>query len=587
MATTQQPQQPVTACADGLTSAEHRRILGFLNQAVRPEELMVRTIPAVHAEEDPVHEDDPGAMGHDPTHVFPRAIAEQLFDFRERRFPLGFRHLDEIAILDERLVDILRRHFADALFGSWSAYPHPIPRRGPGSTDGVVHAAMLHNGKVLFITADETTLLWDPANPAATSFEDPLNQPHTMAGGYSQLCGHHVFLSDGKLLSVGGGGYGPNPLARWGYKFDPAARTWSRTTGAMSEAKWYPTAVTVGDGRVVVTCGNSAGQMDVYDEATDTFTPVTAGDTRGFPNLYPGLQVLPNHAILYTRTGWGSAGAGGAATPDSQSAYFMFTGPDSGSWQNLAPATPTTPNRAKGMSVMLLGSSAPYVRVMVLGGVDSSTNDTYEILDASVLSPASSWGTPVSFPDGQHRSLASAVLLPDGRVFVCGGIQTPNSPCTMFDPAANSWSPMANLPSIRDYHSVAMLLPSGQVMVAGWNNTSIEIFDPPYLSKGPRPTISNAPSLVHHGQSFTIESPDAGSIVKVVLVRPMAVTHQTDSEQRVLEMPYVHDHANPTNLGLTAPHGGHPHSLAPQGYYMMFAINTQGVPSVARWIYLH
>jgi hypothetical protein len=146
---------------------------------------------------------------------------------------------------------------------------------------------------------------------------------------------------------------------------------------------------------------------------------------------------------------------------------------------------------------------------------------------------------------------------------------------------------MAALPSIRDYHSVAFLLPSGQVAMAGWNNTAIEIFNPPYMYRGARPVISSAPSLVHHGQSFVIESPDADRIVKVVLVRPMAVTHQTDTEQKVLEMPYIHDHAHPTRLTLTAPHGGHPHSLAQQGYYMMFAININGVPSVAKWIYLH
>jgi len=170
---------------------------------------------------------------------------------------------------------------------------------------------------------------------------------------------------------------------------------------------------------------------------------------------------------------------------------------------------------------------------------------------------------------------------------VCGGIQRINSPCTLFNPQTNSWSAMAALPSIRDYHSVALLLPSGKVMMAGWNNTAIEIYSPPYLFRGARPVISSAPALVHHGQSFVIESPDASSIVKVVLVRPMAVTHQTDSEQKVLEMPYIHDHANPTRLTLTAPHGGHPHSLAQQGYYMMFAINNNGVPSIAKWIYLH
>ena len=587
MATVKQVEKHAREGAEEVTPAEHRRILAFLNQAVRPEDLMIKATSAPHAEGGGAREDDPDRRENGAAPVFTRGIAEKVFAFREREQPLGFRHLKELALLDRRMLEILRRHFADAVFGSWSTFPHPIPRRGPGSYDGVVHAALLHNGKVLFITADETTLLWDPANSAASSFEDPLNQPHTMPGGYSQLCGHHVFLSDGKLLSVGGGGYGPNALARWGYKFDPDANTWSRTANAMSESKWYPTAVALGDQRVLVTCGNTAGDMDIYDEATDTFAPVTAGDTRGFPNLYPGLHLLPNHAILYSRTGWGSAGAGGGASPDSQSAYFMLSGPDTGSWQNIGPATAAMPNRAKGMSVMLLSSTAPYVQVMVIGGVDVATNGTYEILDASVLSPAGNWSAPISFPDGQHRSLASAVLLPNGNVFVCGGIQTANSPCTMFDPSANMWSPMADLPSIRDYHSVALLLPSGQVMVAGWNNTTIEIFDPPYLSRGPRPTIAAAPSLVHHGESYTIESPDASSIVKVVLVRPMAVTHQTDTEQRVLEMPYVHDHVNPTRLSLTAPHGGHPHSLAPQGHYMMFAISNQGVPSIARWIYLH
>lgn len=586
MAAKQKGDKPALGNVD-LTPAEHRRILAFVNQAVRPEELMVRTIPVLHAEEVPIDEDGRRGREIDAVPVFTRGVAEKVFDFREREHPLGFWHLNQLTLLDREVLDILRVHFRDAIFGSWSSFPQPIPRRGPGSYDGVVHAALLHDGKVLFITADETTLLWDPANGAPSSFEDPLNQPHTMPGGYSQLCGHHVFLSDGKLLSVGGGGYGPNALARWGYKFDPAAKAWSRTTNAMSEAKWYPTAVALGDQRVLVTCGNRGGQMEVYDEATDTFAPVTAGDTRGFPNLYPGLHLLPSHAILYSRTGWASAGAGGGASPDGQSAYFTFSGPGTGSWQDIAPVSGATPNRAKGMSVMLLSSIPPYVRVMVLGGVDASTNGTYEILDASVLSPAAAWGAPVSFPDGQHRSLASAVLLPDGNVFVCGGIQTTNSPCAMFDPVANSWSSMADLPSIRDYHSVALLLPSGQVMVAGWNNTSIELFDPPYLSKGPRPTITAAPALVHHGESFTIESPDASSIVKMVLVRPMAVTHQTDSEQRVLELPYIHDHANPTRLGLRAPHGGHPHSLAPQGHYMMFAIDNQGVPSAARWIYLH
>ena len=272
---------------------------------------------------------------------------------------------------------------------------------------------------------------------------------------------------------------------------------------------------------------------------------------------------------------------------NDQSAYFAMTGPNVGAWNDVAPVGPGRPDRTKGMSAMLLSHTPPYVRIVVVGGADPSTNHTYETIDATALSPVANWSPPAAFPDGEHRILASVVLLPDGNAFVCGGIQRTNSPCAMFNPTANTWSPMAALPSVRDYHSVAFLLPSGQVGVAGWYSTVIEIFDPPYLYAGTRPVISAAPPLVHHGATFTIESPDAAEITRVVLVRPMAITHQTDTEQRVLEMPYIHDHAHPTTLSLVAPHGGHPHSIAPQGYYMMFAINLRGTPSVATWIYLH
>ena len=67
----------------------------------------------------------------------------------------------------------------------------------------------------------------------------------------------------------------------------------------------------------------------------------------------------------------------------------------------------------------------------------------------------------------------------------------------------------------------------------------------------------------------------------------MAITHQTDTEQRVLDMPVTHDPMNPTQLTLVAPHGGHPHAFAPKGYYMLFAVRNDGVPSEAKFIFLH
>ena len=573
-------------------SAFHRRILMFLNQAVFPEDLMHVRVMMSHAEGgighqgNPIHEDNPNAMKMKSKPILSEETAKKILEIREKEFPLGFRNLKDIFFGD---IAIDRRHFGglfdilgDETFGRWDSFPQPIPRRGPGSYDGVVHAALCHTGKVLFITADETTVLWDPSNISPSTFEDPINQPHTMVDGYSQLCGHQVFLNNGNLLCVGGGGYGPNSAAHFGWKFDPVTKSWSRSANSMSESKWYPTATVLNDDKVLVTCGNHSGNMDIYDVVSDTFSTLS-GVTRHFPNLYPGLHLLPNSTLVYSRTGWGSAGPGGTATPDNQTAFFTMTGAATGVWSDI---TSASVNRCKGMSVLLYSSTPPYIRIMVMGGVDNATNNTYEILDASVLSPLSSWGPPTPFPDGEHRSLCSAVLLPNGNVFVCGGIQRVNSPCATYNPFTDSWSAMAALPSIRDYHSVAILLPSGQVMMAGWQSTQIEIYNPPYMF-ATRPVVNPVPTLVHHGQTFTIDSPDAATITKVILMRPMAITHQTDGEQRVLEMPITHDPAHPTQVSLIAPHGGHPHAFAPKGYYLLFAVNGAGVPSTGQFIFLH
>jgi hypothetical protein len=592
-----------------LDVATHRRILAFLNDAVRSEDLMYEKVPPPNPEAD--HHDDDHHEGHSEKPKLKRKryldsqAAKRVLELRDQEYPLGFRHVDELGnrrILGDEHWDVLRFNFSSLFYGSWSVFPQLIPRRGPGGNDGVVHAALLHTGKVLFITADETTLLWNPNDTTSDTFEDPVNQPHltpNATDGYSVLCGGHSFLSDGRLLVVGGGGYGPHSKAKWGYKFDATTKRWSRTGGSMVHDRWYPTVLTLGDRRigssreVLIVCGHGGGDMEIYDETTDSFRQVS-GDTKPFPNLYPGLHLLPNSRVFYTRTGWASAGADSSeprdyvGSGDDQSANFSLTGASTGIWTDIAPVTPSMPDRTKGMSVMLLSNTAPHVRILVVGGLDPTTNNTYEIVDVTSPSTTTSWSPAAPFPDGENRSLASAVLLPDGSVLVCGGIQRNNSPCAIFYPQTNTWSAMAALPSIRDYHSVALLLPSGQVAVAGWNNTSIEIFDPPYLFRGARPVISTAedPLVVNHGENFVIESSDAPSIVKVVLVRPMAVTHQTDTEQKVLELPYVHDHANPTRLTLTAPDGGTPHSLAQQGYYMIFAVNNDGVPSVAKWVYL-
>src|SRR6266849_4339709 len=565
---------------DNLSPAHHKRILKYLNDAASPFDLM-------HVPIRPMSSEQMADMGPARASMLKQvelmnaASADAIFGLRQREFPLGFTNIKQLAQIK---IDIrkLIHWLSDFMFGSWQTLPYTIPRQGAGSVS-IVHAALLHTGKVLFLD-DGPTPIWDPTDEVNPQFEFPAANPD-----YSLTCSGHSFLSNGNLLVVGGGGFGPRAGANKGFKFDPVAKTWTKTTGDMSKVRWYPTAVTTGDGRMLAAggCDENAtlqNDIEVYDEASDSFVTIS-GATLGFPNLYPGLHLLPNNTLFYSRTGWGHAGGAPPASLDNSS-YFQFVGPTIGSW---SPISPSIINRCKGMSVMIYRNTCPHTRILVVGGCDSlggGINSAAEIIDASFLSPASAWSLTAPLPDINPRRQCDAVLLPDNNVFVAGGVNTPNSPSMLFDPLTNAWSPMADLASIRMYHSVMILLPNGKVMMSGWANfeptATIELFSPPYLFRGARPTISDAPATVNFGAQFTVGSPDAVSIARVTLVRPMAVTHQTESNQRVIELCFLHDHAHPDNLIVVAPDGGSPHAFAPKGYYMLFVLNVAGVPSVAK-----
>jgi hypothetical protein len=560
----------------------HRRVLSFLNAATTPADLVapprpIPVRPGQGEEEVPVPDDQKAEP------ILSAELSRAIFDRRESVAPLGFRHLQELfQIPDVDWGDILERllhYFGHRFYGHWE--PAGDTQRPDGTAFSVAHAAMLHTDHVLFLPQFDTseTLLWDVTDENNPHFEFPSAQPSEFL-----FCSGHSFLADGKLLAVGGGGNAAANAISSAWKFDPATRQWSdrRADGSkitMDEARWYPTAVTLGDNRVLVTCGNTLGNMEIYDPATEQFDPVSMPVVKQFPARYPGFHLLPSGVIFFSRTGWH-----GGLTPGRNAAYFTFdsAGSNSGQWTEMT-SEMTDEDRREGMSVLLLH---PSPRIMVTGGGGESAGlDSVETIDVSALSMASPWDPPVHLPES--RTHANAVLLPDGSVFICGGMPNANSPCRLHNPFTSTWHEMAALPSVKGYHSVAILLPSGKVMIAGGSNTRIDIFHPPYLYRGARPTIASAPDLVHHGQTFSIETPDAEDIVKTVLVRPMAVTHQTDTEQRVVEMPFLHDHTRPDRLVLTAPLGGYPRSLAPQGYYMLFILNRNGVPSVAHWIYLH
>jgi hypothetical protein len=554
-------------------------------------------------------------------------LARQLIEWREENALLhGFVNI-------KQLVDLIPAHVLAHLLSICGPASHgrwDPPLDIPSGYDRPVHGALVRTatgvGNVLFfgLPSGNNTFLWNPNATGPGAFSAPTNQPAD-----SLFCSGHSFLSDGKLLVVGGGGDGTvTPHHNRGWKFDPTAVMWVRTAGNgapgngdMAFSRWYPTCVTLGDepGRVLVVDGNDGiaeQKMEMYFESSDRFEPVWgpggSGDTsadRLFPQWYPGLHLLPGAEIFYTPTGWHSGGCSGpsddpAARP---SAYFTFSStspPVTGSWTNVGPIAvpPSLPgpaedaiDRVKGMAVLLLQTTYPYVQIMVVGGgEDPTSTTTYQMINLSDLDPE--WGSPLPLPGGLSRVNVNLVLLPDGTVFMSGGRDlggTNGGTCWIYDPLASAWYEMDELSNERRYHSVALLLPNGKVMVAGNECTSdrtIEVFSPPYLFKADgspavRPTITSLPDLVHHGASFAIDTPDALEIGRVVFVRPMAVTHQTDSEQRVIPLRFARTAA--TTLTATAPNGWHPHAIAPRGYYMLFILNSNGVPSEGKFIYLH
>ena len=608
----------------------HRRILRFLNAARRPEDLMappkVEKIQVIDdhvlddAIEDHVREVRVRDIGREP--LLDKELAERVFEEREKISPIyGFQHIRQLLDIkdfDFRIVPF----FGRAVYGEWEELILKNPDGTP-LVHKIEHAAVLCSGKVIMWGDPPEYFLWEPSPPPGadpemawegfpTTYLNSVGVPTI----FEPVCSGHSFLSDGKLLVCGGE---PKDTIDGAWKFDPAAEIWERTAGDMAETRWYPTVVTLGDdsGRALVASGvyNAATPplMEIYSESTDTFTPVTVTGPidKAFPQTYPGLNVLPSGAIFYTPVGFEDCGG----TPDptsfpgnsiGESSYFAFSDALTGSWNDIGANF-----RDKGMSLLFLRLEPTEPdRVMVVGGGVASDMATSQVIDISTATP--SWGAKTSM--NQARRNVNVVQLPDGSVFACGGmdeLSSPVYPCELYNPATNTWSPMDSLTLERAYHSVAVLLPDGRVMSTGGGgdcalsfNTSLEIFSPPYLfnpdgSPATRPEITSFPDpgageIVLHGSTFEIGTADPCDISRVIMVRPMAVTHQTDTEQRILQLTFTK--SGPTTLSVTAPDGrvypyggiagGHSHSIASRGYYMLFILNNSGVPSVAKFIRL-
>lgn len=517
------------------------------------------------------------------------------------------------------------------------AYGQPIPEVGCDasmtlidkgcwkkvfSSGPVVHATVLPNGHLLnwssypphgyarvwncnLVGADDKKLC-----SLSTANQDWLTETLGGPPGMNVFCSGHSLMSNGKVLVTGGTHsnpdvFGENRTATFDYTKTVVGQQPWELGATMSKGRWYPTNVALGNGGTLVASElYKEGGIDVANDipeilptpTSSQWTPLTGAGNITLP-LYPWLYYASNGKVFY----------GG---PTQQARWLSVIG--FGSWLPLT--DPTTPSPSS--TYRESGSSVMYDvdKVMISGGGPVSPVATNEVIDLALPTPAWRTVAPMSFARKHHN----LTILADGKILATGGTKGIgfNNNCErqvvyeaeMWTPPTTptglgTWSTMSKMTHNRRYHSTAVLLRDGRVMVGGSDQYpstptqchpplpfvyETEIFTPPYLidqngSLAARPRVTSVPGGgtpgvsfdISYGSQFSIGMANSTSISKVTMIRLSSVTHSFNMNQRIN---YLSVQQNGSNLLITAPASS---NVAPPGHYLMFVINSSGVPSVA------
>lgn len=451
-----------------------------------------------------------------------------------------------------------------------------------------IHMHLLPSGKVMFWDRgpehenpnwDVTPHLWDPLVPGSFA--------NTPLAAWNIFCSGHNIMADGRVF-VAGGHIHDFEGAETAGVYDLQTNAWTALPN-MNAGRWYPTTTVLPNGDVLVISGTIKKYADinpgpqiwqVNSGSWRSLSNAQMGAYPSWPDLYPYSYVAPNGKIFI-------------AGPQKTARYLDTTG--TGAWTNLANSSICY--RDYGSSVMYNDG-----KVLIVGGNPRDDCDpniprpifptaTAEVIDLNAATP--SW-RPVSSMAIGRRHL-NATLLPDGKVLITGGSSLPGHDdpaggvffAELWDPSSESFVPLASHSRYRGYHSNALLLPDARVLVAGGGHpdpiggfaeNNAEIYSPPYLFRGARPTISGAPTVVTYGQTFLVQTPEAANITNVNWVRLGSTTHAFNESQRINRLTFSQGNGG---LNVTSPASA---ALCPPGHYMLFVLNSNGVPSVARII---
>ncbi len=449
--------------------------------------------------------------------------------------------------------------------------------------------AVLDSGKVLFWSADMPTSFGGSGRTYSTLFDPADNSAanHTVTETqHDMFCPGTARLADGRLLVNGGLDAAVTSI------YDPANNTWSRVAD-MASPRAYNASVPLSDGSVLTMGGSWKG--GVGPKPGEVFTPgigwrtlsgVSTSNT-GFLTADPrGYYRSDNHMWLIPMGNGQVLHAG----PSRQMNWIDTRG--TGSTTNAGLRANDTDSMS-GNAVMFDAG-----KVLTLGGGVNYDNGTISKSNATLIDTTSGAAQARALaPMAYARAFSNSVVLPNGQVVVIGGQTvvaafTDNNsvlPAELWDPQTETFTVLPAMSVPRNYHSIGMLLPDARVVSAGGglcncpgDHADMQILSPPYLfnadgSAATRPVITGAPAQLSYGAKVNVTTDS--TVTAFSLIRLGATTHTVNNDQRRVSVNFTASGNNTYQIAVLT----NPGILLP-GQWMLFAMNANGTPSVAKLI---
>ncbi|KAF2817491.1 galactose oxidase [Mytilinidion resinicola] len=522
--------------------------------------------------------------------------------------------------------------------------PSPAPANpNPGSfkvvgKSGVpaMHAGLLPNGRVVFLDKVEnfTNLKLPNGQFAYSSEYNPQdNSVVPLAYKTNAFCAGGIFLADGQFLALGGnaplawmdptvgdGFTGIRYLNRSATDYSLNGKDWNEPGNKLNTARWYPSAQVMPDGSIFVASGSLNG-LDPSVKANNNPTYEML-DTSGISNgqsISMDILVKTQPYFMYPFIHLLNDGSLFVFVSKSSELFNVTSGKTIRNFADLPGDFRTYPNTGGSVLLPLSSDSQWNPDVIICGG--GAYQDITSPTDPSCgrirpLDADPSWEMD-SMPEG--RGMVEGTLLPDGTVIFLNGCNkgaqgfglaaAPTFEALIYDPAKSlgqRWTTGARTDIPRLYHSVALLLLDGTLMIAGSNPVEqpvlsaspqnpfitefrVEIYTPPYLQgdsakKRPTDVTLTSTTLQADGSSFGIQfnAPTDAKGVKVALYYGGFVTHSVHMGHRMafLDNTGFKPGASAQELTVKMPPT---RNIAPPGPYVVYVL-VDGVPAVGQFV---